>query len=102
LRRYPLQIEGRIFALQLVFEGEIDFKRLVGFAMAQEGSGFARIVIAVVIEEDNLTADFGLEPLRRPDFGGEKPFRKESARLLTEADDWGGSHGTMGIIALNL
>src|SRR5258708_24165546 len=55
--------------------------------MPEEGFGFARVVIAVVIEEDDLAADLGLQAARGADFGDQKTPRKDPARLLTEADD---------------
>ena len=80
-------MQRRELPLHFVDEAEIQGRRFVRFAMAQHGSGFARIVIAVVTEEDNLPAKLLLEPSRRPDFGHEKPLRKKSARLLAEAYD---------------
>jgi hypothetical protein len=60
--------------------------------MAKDGLRLTRIVIAIVAKKDNFTANFGLEPPGRQDFGGKKPFRKESARLLAEANDRGRNH----------
>ena len=62
------EIERRKFALNIIFKGEVKLRRLIGLAMAQDGSRFARIVIAVVEEENNLTADFTLQPARGLDF----------------------------------
>jgi hypothetical protein len=64
--------------------------RLIGFTMAQESSRFARIVIAVVEEENNLTADFALQPPPGPDFCQQETFRKKTARLLAETNDGSG------------
>ena len=88
-----LEIERREFALQLVLEGEIELRRLAGLAMAQDGLGFARIVVAVVVEEDDLAADLRLQPPGGLDFGDQEPLREEPARLLAETDDGGGGHG---------
>ena len=42
--------------------------------MTQNGLGFARVMVAVVTEENDFAADFGLEPPGRLDFGNEKTF----------------------------
>src|SRR5262245_2234215 len=55
--------------------------------MAQDGPRLARIVIAVVAEEHDASAELFLEPPRREDLGGEEPPREEAARLLAERDD---------------
>jgi hypothetical protein len=36
--------------------------------MMQDGPGFARIVVAVVVEKDDLAAELRLEPPGSPDF----------------------------------
>ena len=82
----------REFSLQFVFKSKVEVRRLVGFAMAQDRFGFARIVIAVVAEENDLAADFRLQPPGRLDFGDEKAFREKPARLLAETNDGCGSH----------
>ena len=88
-----LRIQRREFPLELVLEGEIELRRLAGLAMAQDGLRFARVVVAVVIEEDDFAADFRLQPAGGQDFGEEKPLREEPARLLAETDDRRGAHG---------
>ena len=60
--------------------------------MAENGLGFARVVVAVVIEENNFTADFILQPSRGQDFGDEKSFREKPTWLLAETDDRCGTH----------
>jgi len=62
-------------ALPLVFISEIKAQRFAGFAVSQEGGGLAWIVVAVVIEEDDLSAQLGLETAGGLDFG-----EKETAR----------------------
>ena len=47
----------------------------------------ARVVVAVVAEEDDLAADLRLQPPRGLDLGDEEAPREEAARLLAEADD---------------
>jgi hypothetical protein len=60
--------------------------------MTKDGLGFARVVVAVVAEEDDLPANLGLEAAGGADFGDEKALRKESAGLLAEANDGGLAH----------
>src|SRR6185437_10375764 len=66
--RFGLPIGGDLlekqrgkFALQLVGESEIEHGGFVGRAMAQYGASLARVVVAVVIEEHDFTANFGLK-----------------------------------------
>ena len=80
-------MQRREFALELVCEGEIEYRRFLGFAMAEDGLGFARIVVAVVIEENDFAAHFLLQPPGRLDFGGQKTFREKPARLLAKTND---------------
>jgi hypothetical protein len=85
-------MERRKLPLNFVFYGEVQLRRLVGLAMTQDGPRFARIVVAVVIEENNHTADFTSQSPRRLDFCEQKPLREKPARLLAEANDWCGTH----------
>ena len=64
--------------------------------MAQQRPGFARVVVAVVIEKNDLAADLLLKFPRGLDLGEEESSREESARLLAEADDRGGRGGGRG------
>src|ERR1039458_7607395 len=66
-------------------------RRLVGFAVAQKGFRFARIVIAVMQEENDFSADFLLQPARGLNFCDEKTLREKPAGLLAETND-GGAH----------
>jgi hypothetical protein len=79
--------------LQPVGEGEVQLRRLMGFAVAQYGLRFARVVVAVMTKEYDFTAQFSLEPSGRPDFCDEETFGEEPARLLTEAYDRDVAHG---------
>jgi hypothetical protein len=87
-----LEIEGGEFSLELVFESEVEFEWVVRFSMAKDGFGFARVMVAVVVEEDDFAADFGLQAAGGLDFGEEEAPGKESAGLLAETDDGGGCH----------
>jgi hypothetical protein len=82
-----LEAERRKLALVFIGKREVELRRLVRPAMAQNGSRLTRIVVAVVKKENNLAADFLLQPPGGLDFGDEKPFWKKPARLLAKADD---------------
>jgi hypothetical protein len=90
-------MERREFPLEPVFESEVELRRFAGLAMAEEGLGFARIMIAVVVEKNNFTTDFRLQPAGRLDFRSQEPFRKKSARLLAETNDRRGGHEGMPV-----
>ena len=81
------EVLRRKFSLKPVFEGEVELGRFIGLAMAQDGFGFARIVVAVVVEENDFAADLRLQPPGRLDFGKQEPSREKSARLLAETND---------------
>ncbi len=78
---------------------KLSWRRLAGLAMAQGGLRFARVVVAVVVEEDDLAADLRLQPPGRLDFGDEESLREKPARLLAEADDRGAGHGVDDVLA---
>jgi len=88
------------FPLEPVFEGEVELRRLAGLAMAEEGLGFARIMIAVVVEKNNFTADLRLQPAGGLDFRSQEPFREKPARLLAETNDGRGGHDLGGAGAI--
>jgi hypothetical protein len=50
------------------FKSKVQLRRLIGFSVAQNGSGFARIMITVMKEENYLTSDFTLQAARSLDF----------------------------------
>ncbi len=56
------EIKGSKSALNIIFKGEVKLRRFIGLTMTQDSSRLARIVIAVVEEENNLTTDFTLQP----------------------------------------
>src|ERR1035437_5327740 len=82
-----LEMKRGKLPLGFVCECKIEQRRFVGFAMAQDGLCFARIVIAVVTEENDFAADFFLQPPRGLDFCNEEAARKKSAWLLSETND---------------
>ena len=55
-------------------------------AMAQDGSGFPRVMVAVVAEEDDLPAEFRLQAAGGADLGEEEAPREKPAGLLAEAN----------------
>ncbi len=82
--------------LEFVFESEVDSSQLLGVTIAQDGDRFSRVVIAVVKEENDLTADLLLESSRGLDFREKKSLWKNAARLLAETDDGSGHAGLAG------
>ena len=79
--------------MEPILEGEIESRQFAGFSMTQDGLGFTWIVVAVVVEEHDLAAEFRLEPPRSTDFRDQEAAREKAARLLAEADEGGGAHG---------
>jgi hypothetical protein len=60
--------------------------------MPQDGLGFARVMVAVVIKEDDFAADLRLQAAGGADFGHQKTAREKPARLLAKTDDGGAAH----------
>jgi hypothetical protein len=52
------EIERRKLALNGILQSEVQLHRLIRLRMAQNGSGFPRVMITVVKEENNLTSNF--------------------------------------------
>ncbi len=86
-RQHALQVKRRVKPLQLVREIEIEIHFATAGPLIQGGDRLTRIVIAVVIEEYDLPADFALQSSRRLDFRKQKTLRKNSAGLLPETND---------------
>ena len=84
--------ERRKMALPLVRVFEVKRVFATRAAVPQDGRGLPRIVIAVVQEEHDFTAEFLLPSSCRDDLRIEKPSRENAAGLLTKADD-GVRHG---------
>jgi hypothetical protein len=84
------EVKRREFSLEPVFESEVELRRLAGLAMAEKRLGFARIMVAVVAEENNFAAHLPLQPAGRLDFRKQESSREKSARLLAETNDWRG------------
>jgi hypothetical protein len=61
--------------------------------VAERGLGLAGIVVAVVVEEDDLATDLGLEAAGGDDLSVEEAPREKTAGLLAETDDGGGHYG---------
>src|SRR6185312_5764370 len=83
-----LGVEGRELALEFADDGEVQVGELTRRAMAQDRACLARIVVAVVAEIHDASADLRLQTSRGPDLGHEEPPREEAAGLLAERDDW--------------
>src|SRR6187455_2635256 len=84
LRHNPFREERRELLLNLVRESEIQAPRLSRMQLAEDGHGLARVVVAVVIEENNLAADLLLQATRGNEFRIKEAPRQYSARLLPE------------------
>src|SRR5580704_7400605 len=91
------EIERRKSALNTIFKSKIKLRRLKGVPVTQDGSRFARIVIAVVEEENNLTTDCTLQPSCGPDFRKQKTLREKPTGLLAETND-GSCHVSRGVL----
>src|SRR3954454_21645402 len=85
--RDPFQVKRRELLLDLVFEIEVQRDLAAGMAITNRGNRLTRVVVAVVVKEDNLAADLLLHAARGDNFRVEKAFRKKAARLLTETDN---------------
>jgi hypothetical protein len=55
------EVLRRKFSLNSVLKREIQHRRFAGFTVPKDGLGFARVVVAVVAEENNFSADLRLE-----------------------------------------
>ena len=86
------EIDGHKLALELVVVGKVELRRLASLAVRQDGAGLARIVVAVVIKENYLATDLGLQLAGGLDLGDEKAFGQKTAWLLAKADDRLGGH----------
>ncbi len=102
-QRFVLPARGNVFevkrgkfTLDSIFEREVELGRFAGLAMAEERLGFARIMVAVVAEENNFAAHLPLQPAGRLSFRKQEPSREKSARLLAEANDRRGGHDLDG------
>jgi hypothetical protein len=52
----------------VVFEGKVKLHRLIGFTVVKNGSGFARVMITVMKEENDFTSNFILQAARSLNF----------------------------------
>jgi hypothetical protein len=91
-RQHALEKKRREFALDLVDETKIQRKLRIQLPMPQNRPRFPRIVVAVMAKENDLAADFRLNPPRRLKFREKVATRKKPARLLSETDDGSGVH----------
>jgi len=77
-----LEVQRRELALGFVLIDEVEVARLVGAAVTERCLGFARIVVAVVVEEDDLAADLRLQPPGGSDLGREEPAPERTRRVV--------------------
>ncbi len=75
-------IERRKLLLDAIPELKIQGHFLVAVLVSQNGNRLARVMITIVKEEDDVSADFVLETSSRQNFSEQKSLRKKSARLL--------------------
>jgi hypothetical protein len=80
-------IERRKLLLDAILELKIQGHFLVAVLVSQNGNRLARVMITIVKEEDDVSADFALETSSRQNFSEQKSLRKKSARLLAETDN---------------
>jgi hypothetical protein len=87
-RRNALCIKRGELSLSLIFEGEIELRGLVSGPMPQYCARFARVVVTVMVEKYNLSANTFLQPPGRIDFSNQKTLGKKSAGLLAKTNYW--------------
>jgi len=80
-------IERRKLLLDAILELKIQGHFLIAMLVSQNGNRLARVMITVVKEEDDVSADFVLETSSRQNFSEQESLRKKSARLLAETDN---------------
>ncbi len=56
------EIKRRKLALRLVFESKVKLEWFAGLVMSQRGFCLARIMIAIVVEKNDLSPNFSLQP----------------------------------------
>src|SRR6202043_3190543 len=70
-----------------VFECEVERHFLAAVSIVQNSRRLARVVVAIVIEKGDRSADLTLEPTGSPDLGQKKSFGEYPAGLLAETDN---------------
>ncbi len=80
-------IERRKLLLDAILELKIQGHFLIAMLVSQNGNRLARVMITVVKEEDDVSADFVLETSSRQNLSEQKSLGKKPARLLAETDD---------------
>jgi len=83
----PFGIERRKLLLDAILELKIQGHFLGAVSVAQKGDRLPRIMITIVKEKDDISADFVLEPSSRQNFSEQESLWKKSARLLAETDN---------------
>jgi hypothetical protein len=86
-RKNAFGIEWGKLLLDLILELKIESDFPVAVLVSQNGSCLARVVIAVVTEKDDFSADLLLQPASRQDFSEQESLWKKPARLLAETDN---------------
>jgi len=86
-RKDAFRIERGKLLLDPIFELKIQGYFPVATVVSQNGSCLARVMIAVVTEEDDFSADLLLQPASSHNFSEQESLGKKSARLLAETDN---------------
>ena len=82
-----LRYSGENFALELIVECKVDVEWARPFCDGGAVVLVSRIVIAVVVEENDFAADFVSQPAGGLHFGDKETLGENPARLLAETDD---------------
>jgi hypothetical protein len=80
-------VKGRKLFLNSVFELKIQRCFPVAVLVAQNGTRLARVMIAVVTEEDDFSTDLLLQSASCRNFSEQESLGKKSARLLAETNN---------------
>src|SRR5436190_14731603 len=87
LRKDAFRIERRKLFLNPILELKIQSHVPIALLVSQNGSCLARVMIAVVKEKDDFSADLLLQAASRHDFSEQESLGKKPARLLAETNN---------------
>ena len=87
LRKNAFRVERGKLLLDSIFELKIQDCFPVALEISQNGTCFAWVMIAVVTEKDDFSADLLLQTARRHNFSEQESLGKKSARLLAETNN---------------
>jgi len=87
LRKDAFRIERRKLFLNPILEVKSQGHVPIALLVAQNGTCLARVMIAVVKEKDDFSADLLLQAASRHNFSAQESLGKKSARLLAETNN---------------